>query len=98
LDDYAIWDVFLSAGTWTLDVVYNTAPNGAQATVTVAGTVLSPPIDTFATTPATLDARFTGIVVAQTGITTISQLATGKDTGSTGYTMQVAQYIFTRTA
>ena len=98
IDKYVEWEVYLSAGTWKMNVGYTTAINGGIVTPSIDSSDLST-IDMY--TGSTVwrnTASYTGIVVGSSGVVPVRFRAASKNASSSGYYIRLYAIEFVRTA
>lgn len=94
--DYMEWFVNLSAGTYTLTVVYRQATTSPIVDYKLDGVTVAT-VDQYGTLTDNVVAAATGIVVAADGNYTLRALVNGKNASSTDYWMQTKTVTLTRT-
>ena len=92
------WDVYLGAGTWTLEFVYARNTDSAIITPSVGGTALTG-LDTYnATLNLNNYATYTGIVVGTGGTQRVKFTAATRNASATGWFQRISAIHLVRTA
>lgn len=97
IGNYASFEVYLVAGTWTITVAHDTDVNRGIVDVSLEGSSLGT-FDGYAGNVARVLTTYTGVVVAASGLQTLRFEVTGKNGASADYFAYVSGVQFVRTA
>jgi len=98
LNDFISWDVFLPAGTWTLELMFSKNVNTSIITAQIDG-VSKGTIDTYAGTGESnaIDS-ITGIVITTSGLKELKLIILSKNDSSSNYYTYLNGIVLKRTA
>jgi len=98
VNDFIAWDVPLTAGTWTITVIYAKLANAGIMTGSLGGVDLSPTVDAYAAVTAYDNViQWTGVVVAN-GLSEFRLRAASKNVSATDYFVAPQLVTFTNQA
>lgn len=99
INDYAEWDVWIPAGTWTLIYYYLTGSSYGITTLSLDGTTLGATIDGYTSGSVRNNvATRTGIVVATAGVKVLKVLMASKNASASAYKSGAQLFDLRRTA
>lgn len=98
INQWVAWDIPLSAGTWTLEVIYLTMANRPIATVSIDGVSVASYDGYSATNVPNVFVSFPGIKVRRSGVQRLQFTATSKNASSGGYYLGFQHIRLLRTA
>jgi hypothetical protein len=97
--DFLEFKVFLTAGTYTLDLSTRLGTDQGKIQFSMGGTDFGALLDLYNGFGVTLNHRITGIAVASSGVKSVRLTVNGKNASSSNYYARISPYwIFTRTA
>jgi hypothetical protein len=93
----AAWDIYMSAGTWAIDIIYRTVSGNGSGPVTLSGTSLLTLNCYSASTVRNNVSTTTGISVSTSGVKSL-KIATLTAGAGSGYSMEINWITLRRTA
>lgn len=98
VNDAITWPVWLSAGTWTFELLHHLGSNVGIYTVKIGGVSIGT-IDGYAASPAwNSRGQIAGVAVASSGKTTVELVMATKNASSSAYASRFSLLSFLRTA
>ena len=91
------WDIWLTAGTWNVEIMHTTSTNRGTASVRIDSTEVGTIAGYSASATRNVSSSVTGITVATSGKKRLSFKMTTAGTGG-GYAFAIQQLVMRRTA
>lgn len=98
LNEYTKYSVLLSAGTWTLTLIYVRGTNCGQTAVTIGGTAIGTVEHYNGSSAINQVVEYSGIVIAETNHYELKFQCSGKHVSSSNYFCQFHYITLRRTA
>ena len=98
IDQYAEWQLPMTAGTWRLDGFVLQTTDSGIITASVDGVDLAGTVDLYASSTGLRLIAWTGIVVSTTGTHNLRLRSNSKNASSSGYRLYVRDFTLSRTA